>query len=571
MASQQMPRRDPSKKVKEREDHAEADGKKSFGEKGRGQRELVSDRASSGNIVKDKEVEEGRRGGESGGDQKFEMKAEEKKDFGEKAKLEGRTRVVEGKEWNEEEKRRNNRPRGKVEAEKTRAMEKTREEAQRREKDETKEDGGEEGRARESGRSVNHVGKFETEGEEKGPVEKEELERRARQVEGEEWSKEDKQRNIPRGKVKAEKARLEAKGIEKAETKEGGGEEQGRGREQNEQPSLEDISKYRAEAQQKAMNVIEAAKERYEREGKKQAEIEAAKERNNQGNEEETQAKEVTREKKGQEGNLEEGVKGQKASGEAKDRTGTVDLTTPPDEKARSGGGMNAQNVGEEAAQDKDVPVETGKSASEVAADLRDNAILTGWSAALYSTEITVEGTKAATNAVEEAVEYLGHKAYELAANSLDTATGLAAATGEKAKEYTARKKEEAERALEAKKEAQNQVVGEREQKPFGSIIGETLGSAAQTMKKPLDKATEGGREALGAVGETVKEIGESMVKPVKNVHQHQSEGGEGGVLNAIGETISEIAETTRMMVAGEGEKEKPKSHEYEHADLKRD
>jgi len=139
MASQQMPRRDPSKKVKEREDHAEADGKKSFGEKGRGQRELVSDRASSGNIVKDKEVEEGRRGGESGGDQKFEMKAEEKKDFGEKAKLEGRTRVVEGKEWNEEEKRRNNRPRGKVEAEKTRAMEKTREEAQRREKDETKE------------------------------------------------------------------------------------------------------------------------------------------------------------------------------------------------------------------------------------------------------------------------------------------------------------------------------------------------------------------------------------------------------------------------------------------------
>jgi len=45
----------------------------------------------------------------------------------------------------------------------------------------------------------------------------------------------------------------------------------------------------------------------------------------------------------------------------------------------------------------------------------------------------------------------------------------------------------------------------------------------------------------------------------------------EGGVLNAIGDTIAAIAETTGIKVAGEGEKEKPKSHEYEHADLKRD
>ena len=42
----------------------------------------------------------------------------------------------------------------------------------------------------------------------------------------------------------------------------------------------------------------------------------------------------------------------------------------------------------------------------------------------------------------------------------MDTAKGLAAAAaGENAKEYTARKKVEAEMDLEAKREAQNQVV----------------------------------------------------------------------------------------------------------------
>ncbi|WVZ02485.1 hypothetical protein V8G54_023291 [Vigna mungo] len=357
-----MPRRDPSKKVKERDDRVEADGKESFGEK---ERELVSDRARSGNIVKDKEVEEGR----------------------EKDKLEGRTRLVEGKVWNEEEKRRKNPLRGKVD------------------------------------------------GEEHG---------------------------------------------------------KGRGREQNEQPSLEDISKYRAEAQEKAMNAVEAAKEKYEKKREKQAEIEASKERNKQANEEGTQEKDFTREKGRQEGNLE---------GDTVDKTG---------------GGINGENVGEEA-------VEIGKIASsKMAADLRERAIVTGWSAAQYSTEMTVEVAKAATTIVEEAVEYLGQKAYELAAKSVDTATGLAAATGENAKEYTARKKKEAERALEAKRETQNQA------------------------------------------NETVAEIGENMVKP-----EHQSEGG--GVLNSIGETIAEIAETTRIMVSGEGEKEKPQSPQYEHADMKLD
>ena len=80
----------------------------------------------------------------------------------------------------------------------------------------------EERRKAESGRGV-HVDKFE---EKKDSVLKAELERRTREVEGREWNKKEKQRSCPRGKVEAEKARpmeetkLEAKGREKAETKE---------------------------------------------------------------------------------------------------------------------------------------------------------------------------------------------------------------------------------------------------------------------------------------------------------------------------------------------------------------
>ena len=77
----------------------------------------------------------------------------------------------------------------------------------------------------------------------------------------------------------------------------GGCEEQGRGREENEQSNLEDISQYRDEAQQNSFNAIEAAKESYER--AKEAASEAAKERNKQANKE----KYATRQK-GQQCNL---------------------------------------------------------------------------------------------------------------------------------------------------------------------------------------------------------------------------------------------------------------------------
>ncbi|KAK7405030.1 hypothetical protein VNO78_06177 [Psophocarpus tetragonolobus] len=648
MASEQMPRRENNDRVVEREVHVETQKKKSLADKGRDQRgsekkekerELVSDRARPENKAKDKEVEEGRRGREGGGVQhvrKFETKDEVNKGFGGKAELERRTRVVVGRECNKEENLRSNRPRGTVEAEKGRPLEKTREETKGRDKAQIKEGGAEECRqVRESGGVVQRVVKFGTKGEAKrGSVEKE-VERRTREVEGREWKKEEKQRSSPRGKVEAEKAGPEEakpKGRENAETKQGGGEEQGRGREENDQLSLEEISKYRAEARQNSFDAIEAAKEKYER--AKQEASEAAKERNKQANEEAAKetyerarqeaseavkernkqaneaikAKDFNREKSQQVNVKAEGETEDKGYGEAKDTIINVDHTT-----SEALAFTTAQYLGEKAAQAKDATVETCKSAAKVAADLKDQAIVTGWNAAHYSTEMTemtVEGAKAATNVVKGAAEYAGQKASELAAKSVDNA-----------KEYTGRKKMEAEKDLAAKRESQNQEskerpsakattesfqigqgqqnqehggewehvdaqernqcgVGEREQKPLGNIIGETLGSAAQTIKKPLNKAAEGGREVLGAVGETVVEIGESIAKPAQKV-QHQGEGG--GVLNAIGETIAEIAETTKVIVAGEGaettevvlggegKREIIESYEYAERDLKLD
>ena len=74
------------------------------------------------------------------------------------------------------------------------------------------------------------------------------------------------------------------------------------------------------------------------------------------------------------------------------------------------------------------------------------------------------------------------------------------------------------------------------------------------------DNVTEGGSEVLGAVGETVGEIGQNTMKPAEIVQERAHVRQEGGVLDAIGETIAEIAETTRVMVAGEDKRVMPET-----------
>ncbi|AES89761.1 hypothetical protein MtrunA17_Chr4g0041001 [Medicago truncatula] len=77
-----------------------------------------------------------------------------------------------------------------------------------------------------------------------------------------------------------------------------------------------------------------------------------------------------------------------------------------------------------------------------------------------------------------------------------------------------------------------------------------------------MEKVTDGGSTVLGAVGETVAEIGENMIQPAKKVMEKSEEGKEGGVLGAIGETVAEIAQTTKVLALGEGETESKQSIE---------
>jgi hypothetical protein len=80
--------------------------------------------------------------------------------------------------------------------------------------------------------------------------------------------------------------------------------------------------------------------------------------------------------------------------------------------------------------------------------------------------------------------------------------------------------------------------------------------SVMQMVKEPLDKAAEGGISVLGAVGETVAEIGENMMKPAEKVREKNVEGKGGGVLSAIGETVAEIAQTAKVIAVGKGDNE---------------
>ncbi|XP_027343315.1 seed biotin-containing protein SBP65-like [Abrus precatorius] len=410
---------------------------------------------------------------------------------------------------------------------------------------------------REGGDAVRDVGKFETKGEteealDRDKRDKENLERRTREVTG-------------RGTEEKVKGRVGA---------------------ENEGATavitcrLEKGDKGREESENTQQNM----KDRYER-AKQQAN-----ETLNNTTQKSMQAKDIAI---------------QKASSAAKT---AAEYTAPVAEKAK---GYTLQA--------KDVTVESGKSAAEyagkMASNLKDKATVAGWVAAHYSTEKTVEGTKAAAHVVEGAAGYAGHKAAELASKSVGAVKGLAASAGETAKDYTARKKDEAQREFEAKRASQPQEaeerppdgetvsqnaqktkpgqegrgsnvltaigetvgsVGEKIMKPFeregrresgndqsgekGTLrsIGERLGDVAKKTKEPLDNITEGGGEVLEAAGETVGEIGNNMIKPAEKVQEHQQgqEGQGGGVLGAIGETIVEIAQTTKVMVTGEGERE---------------
>ena len=295
-------------------------------------------------------------------------------------------------------------------------------------------------------------------------------------------------------------------------------------------PSLEEISNYRAITQERSNEAIRAAKERYEK---------ANRESLNQGVRGKTEELEQRETEEGEENTVEGG--GEWTGLETVKETLTSatktakDYTVPIAEKAKgytvqkaieakdvavSAGQKTAHYLEEKAVAAKDVAVESGKVAAEYAGkaaeDLKDKAVVAGWSTAHYSCDTAVEGTKAAARLVKEAAEYAG----AIAGKPLSAAKSVAESTGESVKEYTARKKEEAEREAMYK-------TGEKE------AMYKT--GEKEAMYEKTKETFEGGKEELKGRGDE------------KRVD-------DGGILGAIGETIYEIAQTTKEIVIGGGD-----------------
>ncbi|XVE83523.1 hypothetical protein DITRI_Ditri16bG0094400 [Diplodiscus trichospermus] len=337
-----------------------------------------------------------------------------------------------------------------------------------------------------------------------------------------------------------------------------------------EQLSLQEISKLRASAQQNSAETIRAAEERYNKakESAKQGLNtvgEHAKEKDAEAKDTDIQGAQhnILEDTKGSETNDNAAEKIQHGYAATKDTLvsagkTTLDYTVPKAEQAKDYAlekavkakdtafnvTKNIANYAEEkAVATKDVTIEKGKEAAElagkVAVDVKDKAVATSWSAAHYTTEKAVEGTKVAARAVEGVAEYAGHKAAEIAAKPLGAAKEAAAAAGESMKEYTARKKEEAERELVAKRSTETQETEESSQEKENKEQESLVGEAKNQMKgvaRTVQSATE---KTLG--GLTVEEEEE----------KEEEEESETGVLGAIGETIVEIAQTTKELVIG--------------------
>ncbi|XP_023534218.1 seed biotin-containing protein SBP65-like [Cucurbita pepo subsp. pepo] len=283
------------------------------------------------------------------------------------------------------------------------------------------------------------------------------------------------------------------------------------------QPSLEEISNYRAIAQQKSNEAIMAAKERYDKANKKslQQGVEAGTgEAIPRGTEEAEDTVE--------EGNQYTGLETVKETLTSAAKT-AKDYTAPIAEKAKdytvSAGRTTAHYLGEKAVVAKDVAIESGKVAAgyagKAAEDLKDKTAVAGWSTAHYSCDTAVEGTKAAARLVKGAAEYAG----AIAAKPLSAAKNVAESTGETVKDYTARKKEEAQRESMYKQTEKDSMY--------------------EKTKETFEGGIEEVKERGGERG------GENRVEEDRS---------DGGILGAIGETIYEIAQTTKEIVIGPGD-----------------
>ncbi|KAJ6762036.1 LATE EMBRYOGENESIS ABUNDANT DOMAIN-CONTAINING PROTEIN / LEA DOMAIN-CONTAINING PROTEIN [Salix koriyanagi] len=332
---------------------------------------------------------------------------------------------------------------------------------------------------------------------------------------------------------------------------EGKAEEDGSDRNKEQQLSLDEITKLRETAQENSLEALKAAEERYEKAKNKAGQAvgsatKTVKEKfpqaKNTVSEKVAQTKDIAAEKAAQARD----ITAQKAA-QGKDTVieGAQKTTHYIAEKGAQakdtiveGAWRTSEYVLEKskAAKDytvekavaaKDVTVESGKEAAhyveKVAVNMKDKAAAAGWTAAHYTTEKAVEGTVAAARAVE----YAGQKTTELAGKPLRAAKETAAYTGESMMEYTARKKEESERELEARKSAEGQGGEYKEE----SQVHATGGQGAEVANQFSEEITPEGEEQYW----------------LRQQGQEAS-----SLLGAIGETIVEIAQATKVLVIGQ-------------------
>ncbi|KAJ6291496.1 hypothetical protein OIU76_023549 [Salix suchowensis] len=320
--------------------------------------------------------------------------------------------------------------------------------------------------------------------------------------------------------------------------------ENGSDRNKEQQLSLDEITKLRETAQKNSLEAIKAAEERYEKAKNKASQaVGSAK---NTVAEKAAQTKDIAAENAAQARDItaQKAAQGKETGAQAKDTIVEGAWRTSEYVLEKSKGAKDY--TVEKAVAAKDVTMESGKEAAhyveKVAVNMKDKAAAAGWTAAHYTTEKAVDGTMAAARAVE----YAGQKTTELAGKPLRAAKETAASTGESIKEYTARKKEEAERELEARKAAEGQGGEYKEE----SQVHATGGQGAEVANQFSEEITPEGEEQ----------------------YWRRQQGQEASsLLGAIGETIVEIAQATKDLVigqdpAGAGKKDGYEASQFDYA-----
>ncbi|KAG5224730.1 late embryogenesis abundant domain-containing family protein [Salix suchowensis] len=320
--------------------------------------------------------------------------------------------------------------------------------------------------------------------------------------------------------------------------------ENGSDRNKEQQLSLDEITKLRETAQKNSLEALKAAEERYEKAKNKASQVvgsakntvaEKAAQTKDIAAENAAQARDITAQKAAQ--GKETVVEGAQKTTSYIAEKGAQAKDTIVEGAWRTSEYVLEKSKGakdytvEKAVAAKDVTMESGKEAAhyveKVAVNMKDKAAAAGWTAAHYTTEKAVDGTMAAARAVE----YAGQKTTELAGKPLRAAKETAASTGESIKEYTARKKEEAERELEARKAAEGQRSFQGEEYKEESQVHATGGQGAEVANQFSEEITPEGEEQ----------------------YWRRQQGQEASsLLGAIGETIVEIAQATKDLVIGQ-------------------